>query len=197
MRKIRKPLVVMTPKSLLRHPQAVSSLEELASGGFKKVIGDPSVEPSQVKRILLCSGKVYFELLKARQEAQLDHVAIIRLEQVYPLPDLELNEQLAPYSDDCELVWVQEEPANMGAWGFLLRHLRQRAFRLRRPPPESASPATGSKASHQLEQNLLMRQRWVWRIKWKSRFSVGESVTEVTVAEWLKPVAPMSRSMSL
>ena len=161
MRKIRKPLVVMTPKSLLRHPQAVSSLEDLASGGFDKVIGDPSAEPSKVKRILLCSGKVYFELLKAREEAQIDHVAIIRLEQIYPLPDIELNEQLAPYSDDCELVWVQEEPANMGAWGFLLRHLRGVSGRFRLEGvhrPESASPATGSKASHQLEQNLLMRQ---------------------------------------
>ena len=125
------------------------------------MIGYASVEPSQVKRILLCSGKVYFELLKARQEAQLDHVAIIRLDQVYPLPDHELNEQLATYSDDCELVWVQEEPANMGAWGFLLRHLRGVSGRFRLEGvhrPESASPATGSKASHHFEQDLLMRQ---------------------------------------
>jgi 2-oxoglutarate dehydrogenase E1 component len=161
MRKIRKPLVVMTPKSLLRHPQAISSLEELAGGQFEKVIADKEADASKVKRILLCSGKVYFELLAARAEAQIDHVAIIRIEQVYPLPDVELNETLSVYADDCELVWVQEEPANMGAWGFLLRHLRGVAGRFRLDGvyrPESASPATGSKASHQFEQNLLMRQ---------------------------------------
>ena len=161
MRKIRKPLVVMTPKSLLRHPQAISSLEELATKPFEKVIADSEADPSKVTRILLCSGKVYFELLNARNEAQLDHVAILRLEQLYPLPDVELKAHLAPYSDDCELVWVQEEPENMGAWGFFLRQLRGVAGRFRLNGvfrPESASPATGSKASHTYEQNLLMRQ---------------------------------------
>ena len=148
-------------KCHLRHPQAVSSLDELAEGAFAKVLADTTVEAQNVQRILLCSGKVYYDLIQAREAAERTDVAIIRIEQVFPLPDLELAEILAPYSDTCSLVWVQEEPANMGAWGYLLRHLRGVSGRFRLEGvcrPASASPATGSKASHTYEQQLLMRQ---------------------------------------
>ncbi len=155
----RKPLVVMTPKSLLRHKEAVSPLSELAGGSFRRAIGDDSVDPKQVRRVLLCSGKVYYDLLDARKKLGRTDVAIVRLEQLYPIND-ELAQALAPYADGTPLVWVQEEPRNMGAWYFLCA--RARDFIGDRFPltvaarAESASPATGSKASHYLEQKMLI-----------------------------------------
>jgi 2-oxoglutarate dehydrogenase E1 component len=158
-RPLRKPLIVFTPKSLLRLPQATSTIDELAAGRFQRVIGDPSVAPETCKRILLCSGKVYYDLLAARTAADIRDVAIVRLEQLYPLNDA-LNEALAPYRDGTPLVWVQEEPKNSGAWYFLNAHLRDH-IGTRLPltcvaRSESASPATGSLASHKLEQQRLV-----------------------------------------
>ena len=158
LRKWRKPLVVMSPKSLLRHPRAVSDLEALAKGGFQKVIADEHA-PKKASRILLCSGKVYYELLEKREEEGRDDVAILRLEQLYPLPEAELKAALAPYGAKLPLVWVQEEPENMGAWRFLRAQWLEEAFG--RPfsgvtRPASASPATGSSASHKLEQAKLL-----------------------------------------
>lgn len=156
----RKPLVVLTPKSLLRHPQAVSSLDELAAGRFQRVLPDTGAEPGAVRRILLCSGKVYYDLHQARVAQQRGDVAIVRVEQYYPLPEELLRATLAPYPPDAELIWVQEEPRNMGAWPH---------FRIRfgttvggRGPlrvvsrPAATSPATGSAASHKLEQQRLV-----------------------------------------
>ncbi|WP_407951514.1 2-oxoglutarate dehydrogenase E1 component [Pendulispora albinea] len=155
----RKPLIVFTPKSLLRHPEAISTLDELANGSFQRVIPDRAIEPKNTKRVLLCTGKVYYDLLKQRRELKREDVAILRLEQLYPL-NVQLKEALAPYPDGTPLVWVQEEPRNMGPWYFLNARLRE--FIGDRLPlslvsrVESASPATGSKASHDLEQRMLM-----------------------------------------
>ena len=159
LRPYRKPLIVMTPKSLLRHPEAVSSLAELGSAGFKRVIADDQVQPDKVRRILLSSGKVYYDLAAARAEREIDDVAIVRLEQLYPLKMELLEEAFAAYPAGVEVVWVQEEPNNMGAWGFLrLRWGDKVAGRTLRvvSRPESASPATGSGAAHRLEQAMLV-----------------------------------------
>ena len=157
----RKPLVVMTPKSLLRHPGCVSSLDDLATGEFSRVIPDSSTaDPREIRRVLLCSGKVAYELEKRRQELGRHDVALIRIEQLYPLPRRALDEALAGYAAGTPVVWVQEEPENMGAWRFLRIHLGDK---LRDDLPFSgvcrqsaASPATGSKKSHDLEQNELL-----------------------------------------
>ena len=155
----RKPLVVMSPKSLLRHPQAVSSLEDLADGSFQRIIPDSEVDPKSTRRVILTSGKVYYDLHKERQERGLDDVALVRVEQYYPLTVDALFEVLEPYGD-VELYWVQEEPMNMGAWPhikLMFSDALQERYRLRSVTrPASASPATGSKASHDQEQAKLL-----------------------------------------
>jgi 2-oxoglutarate dehydrogenase E1 component len=157
----RKPLVVMTPKSLLRHPGCLSSLDELVHGSFQRVIPDGSgVPPRDVRRILLCTGKVAYELEKRREELGRRDVAIVRVEQLYPLPRAGLEEALARYAPGTPAVWVQEEPENMGAWRFIRIHFGEKL--LDRFPlsgmcrQSAASPATGSKKSHDLEQNELL-----------------------------------------
>jgi 2-oxoglutarate dehydrogenase E1 component len=159
----RKPLVVMTPKSLLRHPAAVSALDELAAGGFQRVLHDPrELDPGQVHRVLACSGKVYYDLEAHREKTAREDVAILRLEQLYPLQNEDLERALAPYPDNVPVVWVQEEPENMGAWHSLRRHYGERVFgrhplaRVSREP--SASPATGSMASHKIEQQEILER---------------------------------------
>ena len=161
LRPIRKPLIVMTPKSLLRHPQAVSGLDEFVAGGFKRVIPDAQVDPKGVRKVLLTSGKLYYELAAAREERGADDVAIVRLEQLYPLRQDEVDAALAPYPAGVPVVWVQEEPANMGAWWYL--RVRWGGEVAGRPfsgvtRPESASPATGSSAAHRIEQEMLVTE---------------------------------------
>jgi 2-oxoglutarate dehydrogenase E1 component len=161
LRNLRKPLVVMSPKSLLRHPEAVSSLRELAEGEFERVIADREVNPEQCRKILLCAGKVYYDLLDARRKRQVTDVAILRLEQLYPLSDRELEAALSPYAAAAEVHWVQEEPGNMGAWPFLVRKLgSQVAGRALHgiSRHESASPATGSNMAHRIEQAQILDQ---------------------------------------
>jgi len=156
----RKPLVVMTPKGLLRHPEAVSSLDELTSGTSRRVIPDDKADPADVSRVLLCTGKVYYDLRKRRKELKRKGVAIIRIEQLYPFPTDELRAALAPFADGTLVVWVQEEPQNMGAWPFMWSKFGHELFG--RLPfshvtrPESASPATGSSAAHKHEQEQLV-----------------------------------------
>src|SRR5690606_13871211 len=156
----RKPLIVMTPKSLLRHKDCVSSIEEFTSGGFQPVLRDPSVtDPAAVRRVLLCSGKVYYDLAAARAERGITDTALIRLEQLYPLPVAEVRAALAEFPAATDVAWVQEEPANQGAWSFialnLLEHLE--GVRLRRiSRPAAAAPAAGSTKVHDLEQAALM-----------------------------------------
>ena len=158
LRSWRKPLVIMTPKSKLREQN--STIDDLANGAFQRVIGDTSgADPESIRRVLLCSGRVYFDLEAARTTLKANDVAIVRVEQLYPLGD-ELAKVLAPYKDGTPLVWVQDEPWNMGAWYFL--NARFDALLGNRMPiscvsrAESASPATGSHASHKLEQNMLL-----------------------------------------
>ncbi len=158
----RKPLVVMTPKSLLRHPKAVSTLDECATGRFRRVIGDEDPRRPNVEGVLLCGGKIYYELEKERVDRKRQDVAIVRMEQIYPLPLAELKDALASYPDGTPVYWVQEEPENMGAWRFLLARFRDELFdRLpfagiyRRA---SSSPATGSASSHRMEQKELLMQ---------------------------------------
>ncbi len=155
----RKPLIVMTPKSLLRNPEAVSRLEELSQGRFQRVL--PDVPSDKVQRILLCSGKVYYDLEAARRTAGKDDVAILRLEQLYPFPLAQLEAALAPYPSQAEVLWVQEEPANMGAWWFIRARFCDRMFG--RPlrvvaRPESSSPAVGAKKVHDKEQRALVEE---------------------------------------
>ncbi|MBX3243196.1 MAG: multifunctional oxoglutarate decarboxylase/oxoglutarate dehydrogenase thiamine pyrophosphate-binding subunit/dihydrolipoyllysine-residue succinyltransferase subunit [Acidobacteria bacterium] len=156
-----RPLIVMTPKSLLRLPAASSSVEELVSGGFKPVIDDAAIEDrSKVKRIVLCSGKVFYDLEVARADANDGKVAIVRLEQFYPFPGERLKEIIASYPNAKQLFWAQEEPKNMGGWSFVeprLDEIKPDGVELRyigRVP--SASPATGSYAIHELEQKDII-----------------------------------------
>jgi 2-oxoglutarate dehydrogenase E1 component len=159
-RRWRKPLVVMTPKSLLRHRGCASSLEELAEGQFRNVMPDPDQSTSG-RRVILCSGKIYYELQERRRE-NADFVgAIIRLEQLYPLLADEIHAVLSPFARDKEFVWVQEEPENMGAWRFLHANWHQYFddFPLRCVArPAAASPATGSKTAHEREQKRLIER---------------------------------------
>jgi 2-oxoglutarate dehydrogenase E1 component len=156
----RKPLVIPTPKSMLRHPLAKSTVAELASGSFQEVIADASVDAAKVTRVLFSTGKVYWELLEKREAAKLGHIALVRVEQLYPYPEARLKAALALYPAAKELVWVQEEPKNNGAWSFLAPQL---AESFGRPVacvsrPASASPATGSKKTHDKEQERLLKQ---------------------------------------
>jgi 2-oxoglutarate dehydrogenase E1 component len=162
-RPIRKPLVVMTPKSLLRLEAAASPLAELTQGRFLRLIDEAGADPSKVKRLLLCSGKVFFDLKKARDAAADSSIAIARLEQLYPLPEDELNATFRRYTRLNEVYWVQEEPRNMGAWRALLEPLQVLcAAHLGRPSltyvgrAESAAPATGFLKAHEYEQRQLV-----------------------------------------
>src|SRR6201989_2503683 len=160
----RKPLIVFSPKSLLRHKLATSSVADFASGRFQPVMGDAGVNGTPlgaqaVKRVLLCSGKVYYDLFQARAERGLTDTAIIRMEQIYPLPVAELKAILAQFPNAEDFAWVQEEPANQGAWSFvalnLLEHLE--GVRLRRiSRPAAAAPAGGSAKMHDAEQSALI-----------------------------------------
>ncbi len=157
----RKPLVVLTPKSLLRHPAATSSLEELSARGFRRVLPEKVSQPAAIRRVLLCSGKVYYELLAERKARQREDVALVRVEQYYPLSTELLESALAAYPPAAPVFWVQEEPLNMGAAAhFRLRFgtvLAGRPFAVLGRPP-AASPATGCAASHKLEQQRLMQE---------------------------------------
>jgi 2-oxoglutarate dehydrogenase E1 component len=161
----RKPLVVMTPKSMLRLPAATSTLDELAGGAFQRILPDPETPaPESVRRVLLCTGKVFYELAEERRLRGARDVAILRVEQLYPLWEDLLLQSLEQYSRAEEIVFVQEEPANMGAWSFIYRRMQplierngQGARRLRLVGrAESASPATGSGKAHLLEQRALL-----------------------------------------
>ena len=162
LRKWKKPLVVMTPKSLLRLPAASNTLDEICGGRFEKVIGDAEVDPEGVKRVLLCSGRVYYDLAAHREETKRTDIAIVRMEELYPLPLPDLQEALNRFPKGAEVVWVQDEPENMGAW----THLRMAfgSLIVGQFPlsvvsrSASASPASGSGAAHRIEQELLISQ---------------------------------------
>jgi 2-oxoglutarate dehydrogenase E1 component len=159
---IKKPLVVFTPKSLLRHPDAKSSKEEFLSGKFNEIIDDISVnDKSKIKKVILCSGKVFYELIKYKEQNKINDTAIVRLEQYYPFSDNQVKSVLQSYSNAKKIVWVQEEPRNMGAWNFLWHRFNelllpnQKLFCSSRP--DSASPAVGSqKISNQQQKYLVI-----------------------------------------
>ncbi len=163
LRKVRKPLVVMTPKSLLRHKLAVSSLDELAKGSFQNVIGDQRLKPSRkIKRVVLCSGKVYYDLFESAEKDELDNVAIVRVEQLYPFPRELVKAELARYTGAEEVIWCQEEPMNQGAW-FQIRHHLQACVSDKHTlsyagRARSASPAAGHFKAHITEQKALVEQ---------------------------------------
>jgi 2-oxoglutarate dehydrogenase E1 component len=160
-RPLRKPLIVMTPKSLLRHPLSVSRLEELTSSGFQPVIDEvDDIKPSAVTRIVLCSGKVYFDLLKSRRDAKVDSVAIVRVEQLYPFPSEEYEAVLHKYSNATEIIWCQEEPQNQGSW-YQIRHRLQSKLGAKHEllyagRAGAAAPATGIAALHEQQQRNLV-----------------------------------------
>lgn len=149
----RKPLVCFTPKSLLRFPQCVSSIADFTKGGFKEVIDDTFVKAADVKRVLFCTGKVYYDLLNKQQADKRKDVAIVRLEQIYPMPVKQIDEIVAKYSN-AELVWVQEEPCNMGAWPFIMRKFTHPLTVISRK--EASSPATGYGKQHGSQQQYII-----------------------------------------
>jgi 2-oxoglutarate dehydrogenase E1 component len=162
MRPYRKPLIVMSPKSLLRHPAVVSSVAELTEGHFQHIIPDATVDPPAVERVLLCTGKVYYDLLAARELHAKNDVAIIRVEQLYPLHTEEILENLASYPEGIRVTWVQEEARNMGAWTYMNRVLPSLLLTSFKwsgvSRPLSASPATGSLSRHNLEHAKLLEE---------------------------------------
>ena len=154
-REFRKPLVVFTPKSLLRHPRAVSSIEELSKGKFSEIFDDAAADPAGITRVLFCSGKIYYELLEQKEKDQVNHIALVRLEQLYPFPHKQFEKVVAKYKGAKEWIWVQEEPENMGAWSYLQRMIKKVSLKLI-SRNESASPATGSHHAHEREQKELV-----------------------------------------
>ena len=163
---MERPLVVITPKSLLRLPAAASALNDFTSGGFLPVVEDPEIKSYEaVNRVVLCSGKIYYDLFEARKKSDkpnTDQVAVVRLEQFYPFPQKRLSEVLAKYPAATQLVWAQEEPKNMGGWTFVEQRLENLLPSCERPVyvgrSPSASPATGSYAIHQAEQAKLVAE---------------------------------------
>ncbi|MDP2089524.1 MAG: 2-oxoglutarate dehydrogenase E1 component [Flavobacteriaceae bacterium] len=162
-RDFRKPLICFTPKKLLRYPTCVSSVKDFTSGGFQEVIDDPSTslrtgstaKAKTVQKIVFCSGKIYYDLMEAKLKTGNDHLAIVRIEQLYPFPIIQLKEIIAKYKNAKEYVWAQEEPENMGAWTFIYRTFREVQLKYI-GRDESASPATGySKMHARQQQNII------------------------------------------
>ncbi|MWQ22086.1 2-oxoglutarate dehydrogenase E1 component [Glaesserella parasuis] len=160
-RKMRRPLIAISPKSLLRHPLAVSTLDELINGEFKTVIGElDNLDPAQVKRVVLCSGKVYYDLLEERRQRVKTDVAIIRIEQLYPYPHEDVKKALMPYTHVTDYVWCQEEPLNQGVW-YCSKHnfeasIPENATLKYAGRPASASPAVGYMSLHTKQQTQLV-----------------------------------------
>lgn len=154
----RKPLIVFTPKSLLRHPQCVSTVKDFADNSFQEIIDDVNIKNKKARRVLFCTGKVYYDLLKHQQDNNVDDIAIVRLEQLYPFAKKQFEKIIKSY-DNAELYWVQEEPINMGYW----HHLITREFKTFKKfeviaRPESATPATGFSHSHIIEQDNILKK---------------------------------------
>jgi 2-oxoglutarate dehydrogenase E1 component len=182
---MRRPLVVMTPKSLLRLPAATSTLDEMTRGGFLPVIDDAEIEDrSAVRRIVLCSGKVYYDLNLGRKKSDDRRVAIIRLEQFYPFPERRLREIFASFPAATQLVWAQEEPKNMGGWTFVEPRLMNMLPACDRPyyvgRAASASPATGSYTIHELEQRRIVEQALIEDMPAISKASTAEKAGQIS-----------------
>jgi 2-oxoglutarate dehydrogenase E1 component len=150
----RKPCIVFSPKSLLRHPAVISPVDAFVNGTFNEVLDDATVKAKDVKKVLLCSGKIYYDLSEAAQKKKVKDIAIVRLEQLHPFPEKQLQATLKKYKD-AKLVWVQEEPANMGYWSYILRYMSGLELISRKA---SASPATGYSKVHKVEQEKIISQ---------------------------------------
>jgi len=175
-RNFRKPLIVMSPKSLLRHKAAVSTLEELATGKFQTVIPETEqLEASKVRRVIVCSGKVYYDLADYRRENKITDMAVLRLEQQYPFPHADFKAEIVKYPKATEVVWCQEEPQNQGAWYRLRAYLRadidDRQVLAYAGRPISASPAVGYMSKHVAQQQQLVRDAFA------PELASGEMVT--------------------
>ncbi|MEX1131962.1 MAG: 2-oxoglutarate dehydrogenase E1 component [Flavobacteriales bacterium] len=162
-RNFRRPLVVFSPKSLLRHPKCVSSLDDLAKGRFQETIDDAKADPNKVSTVILCQGKIYYELLEKQQELSAEDTAIVRVEQLHPLPDKQLAAILEKYSNAERHLWVQEEPANMGAWAYMhmtfTEHTVLSAYTLQRISRKaSGAPATGSSVRFAMQQKYIIEK---------------------------------------
>jgi 2-oxoglutarate dehydrogenase E1 component len=156
-RDFRKPMICFTPKKLLRYPACVSSLKDFTTGGFREVIDDTSVKAADVKKVVLCSGKIYYELMERKAQVESNDIAFVRVEQLYPFPQKQIDAILAQYKNAKEVMWVQEEPENMGAYTFVMKKLRHipLTFAGRK---ESASPATGyAKMHHEQSEQILAK----------------------------------------
>ena len=180
-RDFRKPLVVFTPKSLLRHPLCVSKLEEFTQGKFQEVINDANVKANEVTRVLFCSGKIYYELLEKQQNDKIKNVAIVRVEQLYPLPLQQMEAVFNGYKNAAEALWVQEEPENMGAWPYLLRKVRKTSFNdievISRK--ESSSTATGFAKQHADQQAYILAKAFEMPVTDKEQKIAKKSVSKI------------------
>jgi 2-oxoglutarate dehydrogenase E1 component len=156
-REFRKPLVVFSPKMLLRYPSAVSTIEECAKGSFKEILDDPNAKASHVDTLVLCSGKFYYELSEHAQEIGADNMAFVRIEQLYPFPELQLNAIFEKYTGAKNIIWAQEEPENMGAWRYMAMRLRKLDL-IGICRPASAATAEGSKELHVKRLTRLMQE---------------------------------------
>ena len=153
----RKPLIVMSPKSLLRHPKVISTFEDLAESSFQPIIDDATADASKVSKLVLCSGKIYYELLAKKEKLGADDVALVRIEQLYPLHAESLEGILTKYSGRKEIIWAQEEPENMGAWSYILRNFRDTGIQVVAPVP-SGAPAPGShKMFERIQSGVINR----------------------------------------
>lgn len=150
----RKPLIVMSPKSLLRHPKVMSPISEFTKGGFREMLGDDFATPSKTKRVLLCSGKIYYDLKEEQLKNKRKDVAIVRIEQLFPFPETQVDDELDRFKK-ADVFWVQEEPSNMGYWAFVLRSYLNKDLKLISRKP-SASPATGYHKLHEQEQKDII-----------------------------------------
>jgi 2-oxoglutarate dehydrogenase E1 component len=151
------PLIVFTPKSLLRHPECTSTIADFTEGNFREVIADEQLQDrTKVKRVLLCSGKIYYELEEARREQGNEHVSIVRVEQLYPFPGKQLTRLLEGYPAGVELVWVQEEPLNMGAATFIKQQFTDQQLRVISRLPSGVT-AEGLTAQHKINQAHIIK----------------------------------------
>jgi 2-oxoglutarate dehydrogenase E1 component len=159
MRSFRKPLVILTPKSLLRHPMAVSEIKDLTSGGFSEILDDPETVKNP-ERVVFCSGKIFYELVKNRSESARDKIAIIRMEQFYPFPEQLLEQVISRYKNTPQWYWVQEEPANMGGAEFIRPRLEKMVGDSVHcvTRPAQASPATGFSGVYKQEQAAIIKK---------------------------------------
>lgn len=156
-RDFRKPLVVFTPKSLLRHPKCVSSLSDFTSQGFRELIDDESADPEKITHLVFCSGKLYYDLLEEKEKRNNKHTALIRIEQLYPLPEKQILKVIEKYSNAKDYIWSQEEPINMGAWYFIGHNFPKVAIRVV-ARPASGSTATGSSKFHLVRQRKIIEK---------------------------------------